>query len=343
MSFRQKLIVKFLAMLTSPFLISKTSIAVLSGLVLMPLAASANVETADYPNRSITLVVPYPPGGEVDAMARLLAAKLSAAFKQQVIVENRGGAGGIIGTRAVAHAEPDGYTLLLGHTGTMSIIPSLYVHAGYDPRTDFAPVGPIAAMPLALIANSSFPANSVADIVAFAKKEPGKLNLGTSSNTGYMCGEFFKTTAGINVTIIRHNGTSTLLNSIVGDHIPLALSVLPPALGNVRAGSLRVLAVTSARRLSILPNVPTFDEAGLAGFEAVQHYGLLAPADTPKKIIAKLSDKLHRVLDDTEVQTRIHLDGGEPLTATALEYAAYIEEELRKWSILARKLHLKVD
>ena len=329
-------------MFPPPFLKNKIVIVALIALVCL-LVAVASASAADYPNRSITLVVPYPPGGGVDAMARVVAAKLSAVFKQQVIVENRGGAGGIIGTRAVAHAEPDGYTLLLGHTGTISIIPSLYVHAGYDPRKDFAPVGLVASMPLALISNPSFPAKSVADVIALAKKQPGKLDLGTSSNTGYMCGELFKAAASVNVGIIRYNGTASLLNSLIGGHVPVALSVLPPALGNVRAGSLRAIAVISDKRFSLLPDVPTANESGLPGFESVLHYGLLAPAGTPRPVIDRLNRELRTLVMSDEVTKRIHAEGGDPLVSTPEEYAADIDAEETKWAKLIRKLNLKVE
>ena len=300
---------------------------------------------SDYPNRVVTLVVPYPPGGGVDAMARVVAAKLSDAFNQQVIVDNRGGAGGTLGTRFVAHAAPDGYTLLLGHTGTISINPSLYTHAGYDPRKDFAPVGLIASMPVALLANPSFPAKSIADFIALAKQQPGKLNVGTSAlgTGGYMCAELFKSVAGIDVAIIPYKGTAPVMTDLLGGHVPVAFGVLPPALGNIQAGKLRAIAVTSKKRFSLLPDVPTFDESGLPHFEAVLHYGLLAPAGTPKEIVERLSAELRKLADDGEVKQRIHAEGGDPLISTPAEYAADIDTEETKWGGLVRKLNLKVE
>jgi tripartite-type tricarboxylate transporter receptor subunit TctC len=300
---------------------------------------------ADYPNRVVTLVVPYPPGGGVDAMARVVAAKLSDAFHQQVIVDNKPGAGGTLGTRAVARAAPDGYTLLLGHTGTISINPSLYVHAGYDPRKDFAPIGLVASMPVALIANPSFPGKSVADVIAYAKQQPGKLNVGSSSlgTGGYMCAELFKAEANVNVAIIPYKGSAPVINDLLGGHVPVAFSVLPPALGNIQAGKLRAIAVTSAKRFSLLPNVPTFDESGMPGFEAVLHYGLLAPAGTPKDIVDRLSAELRKLVDTEDVQKRIHFEGGDPLTSTPAEYATDIDKEEKKWGGLVRKLNLKVE
>ena len=326
------------------FASNKIAIRALAALVCV-LAAVTVAPAADYPNRVVTLVVPYPPGGGVDAMARVVAAKLSDAFKQQVIVDNKPGAGGTLGTWLVAHAAPDGYTLLLGHTGTISINPSLFAHAGYDPRKDFAPIGLVASMPVALIANPSFPAKSVAEFIALAKKEPGTLNVGTAplGTGGYMSAELFKSDAGLDVAIIPYKGSALVINDLLGGHVPVALSVLPPALGNIAAGKLRAIAVTSKKRFSLLPEVPTFDESGLPGFEAVLHYGLLAPAGTPKEIVDKLSAELRKLVDTDDVKQRIHFEGGDPMTSTPAEYAADIDQEETKWSALVHKLNLKVE
>ncbi len=300
---------------------------------------------ADYPSRPITLIVPYPPGGGVDAMARVVAAKLSEAFGQQVVVDNRGGAGGTLGTRAVARAAPDGYTLLLGHTGTISINPTLYTNAGYDPRKDFEAIGLVASMPVALLANPSFPATTAAEFIDLAKKQPGKLNLGTSAlgTGGYMCAELFKSVAGIDVAIIPYKGSAPVITDLLGGHVPVAFSVLPPALGNIQAGKLRAIAVTSSKRFSLLPDVPTLDESGMPGFEAVLHYGLLAPGGTPKEIVDTLSFELRRLVETDEVKERIHAEGGDPMTSTPAEYAADIDKEEKKWGTLVHKLGLKVE
>ena len=319
--------------------------ATAAALMLATMLAAISAAAADYPARTVTLVVPYPPGGGVDAMARVVAAKLSEAMHAQFIVDNRPGAGGTIGTRAVAQAAPDGYTLLLGHTGTISINPSLYAHAGYDPRKDFAPIGLVASMPVALLANPSFPAKSIAEFIAMAKKDPGKFNLGTSAlgTGGYMCAELFKAEAGINVAIIPYKGTAPVMNDLLGGHVPIAFGVLPPALGNIAAGKLRAVAVTSKKRFSLLPDVPTFDESGLPGFEAVLHYGLLAPAGTPKEIVDRLSEEVRKLVDTPEVQKQIHNEGGDPMTSTPAEYAADIDREETKWGGLVKKLGLKVE
>jgi tripartite-type tricarboxylate transporter receptor subunit TctC len=323
---------------------SRAAAAVVSALTFIFIACGAAV-SAEYPTHTVTLVVPYPPGGGVDAMARVVAAKLSDALHQQFIVDNRPGAGGTIGTRAVAQASPDGYTLLLGHTGTISINPSLYVHAGYDPRKNFAPIGLVASMPVALLAHPTFPAKSIAEFIRLAKAQPGKLNLGTSAlgTGGYMCAELFKSEASVDVAIIPYKGTAPVMNDLLGGHVPIAFGVLPPALGNIQAGKLRAIAVTSKKRFSLLPDVPTFDESGLPGFEAVLHYGLLAPAGTPDDVVDKLSTELRKLVDTPEVQKQIHNEGGDPLTSTPAEYASDIDQEERKWGGLVKKLGLKVE
>ncbi len=299
----------------------------------------------DYPTRSITLIVPYPPGGGVDAMARIVADKLSAALGQQVVVDNRGGGSGLVGTRAVVKAAPDGYTLLLGHTGTISINPSLYANAGYEPRKDFAAIGLIASMPVVLIAHPSFPARSIADLIALAKKDPGKLNIGTSpvGTGGYMSAELFKSVTGIDAAIIPYKGTAPVMNDLLGGHVPVAFGVIPPALGNLQSGALRAIAVASPKRTSMLPDVPTFAESGLPGFELVLHYGVLAPAGTPQAIVDKLNRELRKLADNEEVRKRIRFEGGDPLTSSPDEYAADIDREEAKWGALIRKLNLKVE
>jgi tripartite-type tricarboxylate transporter receptor subunit TctC len=324
----------------------RCTMAVISAALVFAMAAGPSPAAAqDFPNRPITLVVPFPPGGGVDAMARIVADKLSGALGQQVVVDNRGGAGGLVGTRAVARAAADGYTLLLGHTGTLSINPTLYTHAGYDPRKDFSPIGLIAAMPVALIAHPSFPAKTIAEVIAFAKKEPGKLNVGTAPvGTGsYMTAELFKAAAGIDMTIVPYKGTAPMMNDLLGGHVPVGFGVLPPALGNIQAGSLRAVAVTGTRRFSLLPEVPTAAESGLPGFEAVLHYGLVAPAGTPPMIVDKLNKELQRLVGLDEVKRRIQAEGGDPITSTPNEYAADVEREEAKWAALIRRLNLKVE
>jgi tripartite-type tricarboxylate transporter receptor subunit TctC len=307
-----------------------------------PISATAQA----YPNRPITLVIPLPPGGTNDIMARAVADKLSAGLGQQVVVENRSAGGsGTVATRAVAKGPADGYTLLLGYTSTLATGPSMFPNVGYDPRKDFAPIGLIGSMPVALIAHPSFPAKTVADVIAIAKKDPGKLNFGTSAlgTGGYLTAEYFKSAAALDMTIIPYRGTGPLMNDLIGGHVPVAFGVLPPAMGNLQAGSLRAIAVTGTKRFSLLPDVPTAAESGLPGFDSVLHYGLLAPAGTPKEIIDQLNFELRRLVATDEVKQRIYAEGGDPLTSTPAEYTADIDKEEKKWGDLVHKLNLKVE
>jgi tripartite-type tricarboxylate transporter receptor subunit TctC len=299
----------------------------------------------DYPTRTVSLVVPYPPGGGVDAMARVVAEKLSATLGQQVVVDNRAGGSGLTGTRAFIKSPPDGYTLFLGHTGSISINPSLYANAGFDPRKDFAPIGLIASMPVALLAHPSFPAKTIGEVVTIAKKEGSKFNIGTSAvgTGGYLSAELFKAITGVDAAIIPYKGTGQVMNDLLGNHVPIAFGVLPPALGNLQAGTLRAIAVLSPTRFSLLPDVPTANESGLPGFESVLHYGLLAPAGTPRPIIDRLNAALRALVETKEVKQRILAEGGDPLTSTPEEYAKDIDSEETKWGTLVRKLNLKVE
>ncbi len=304
-----------------------------------------NALAQDYPSRTVTLVVPYPPGGGVDAMARVVAEKLSGTLGQQVVVDNRAGGSGLVGTRTFIKSAPDGYTLFLGHTGSISINPSLYANAGFDPRKDFAPIGLIASMPVALLAHPSFPARTIADVVAIAKKEGSKFNIGTSAvgTGGYLSAELFKSITGVDAAIIPYKGTGQVMNDLLGNHVPIAFGVLPPALGNLQAGTLRAIAVLSPTRFSLLPDVPTANESGLPGFESVLHYGVLAPPGTPRPIIDRLNTALRALVQTEQVKQRILAEGGDPLTSTPEEYARDIDSEETKWGTLVRKLNLKVE
>jgi tripartite-type tricarboxylate transporter receptor subunit TctC len=313
--------------------------------VLLAAALAFPALAADYPARSVTIIVPFPPAGGVDAMARIVAEKLSTAFNQQFVVDNRGGGGGTIGSRAAAQATPDGYTLLLGHTGTISINPTLYANAGYNPVKDFEAIGLVATFPIALLANPSFQPRTIAEFIDYVKKNPGKLNVGTSAvgTGGYMVAEYFKSAANLDFQIIPYKGTAPVMNDLLGGHVPVAFGVLPPALGNIAGGKLRAMGVTSLKRMSFLPDVPTFDESGMPGFDAVLRYGLLAPRGTPKDIVEKLSAELRKLADDPQVRERIHTEGGDPLSSSAGEYARDIVAEEAKWGGLVKKLNLKVE
>jgi tripartite-type tricarboxylate transporter receptor subunit TctC len=299
----------------------------------------------DYPTKTVTLVVPYPPGGGVDVLARVVAERLSSVMGQQVIVDNRVGGAGLVGTRATIRSAPDGYTLFFGHTGSISINPSLYANAGFDPRKDFAPIGLFASMPVALLAHPSFPAKTIAEVIALAKKDGGKFNIGSSAvGTGsYLSAELFKSMTGVQAAIVPYKGTAQLMNDLLGGHVPVAFGVLPPAMGNLGAGSLRGVAILDRKRFSLLPNIPTAHESGLPGFESVLHYGLLGPAGIPRPIVDKLNAAMRQVAATDEVKKRINNEGGDPLMSTPEEYAADIVAEYEKWGALIKKLNLKVE
>jgi tripartite-type tricarboxylate transporter receptor subunit TctC len=322
-----------------------THIAAALALTLASLVLPHPAAAADYPARPINLIVPFPAGGGVDAMARIVADKLAAALGQPFVIDNRGGAAGVIGMRMGARAMPDGYTLIIAHTGTTSINPSLYASPGYDPRADFAPVGLIASTPVVLMAHPSFPAKSVAELITMAKKAPGMINFGTPppGTGGYLGAELLKAMAGIDVTIIPYKGTAALTTDLLGGHVGVGFNVIAPAMGSLKSGGLRALAVAGPVRSSLFPEVPTVIEAGLPGFEAVLHYGLLAPAGTPKEIVARLNKELRALVDSPDVRERIAAEGGDPLASTPAEYAADIDREEAKWSALIRQLNLKVE
>src|SRR5271169_1861945 len=265
--------------------------------------AGAHPATAqDYPTRPITLVVPYSAGGGNDAMARVVANSMSKTLGQQIVIENRGGAGGSIATRQVAKASPDGYTLGLGGTGTLAIDPTLYPNAGYDPRKDFAPVGLIATSPLIILVNPSLPAHNVQELIALAKAQPGKLNYASAGRgSGIHLGTvLFALTAGIELTHVPYRGTGPALTDLLGGHVALYFSSLPSAIAFVQSGKVRALAVTGPKRSPIFPELPTVAESGLPGYEAVLHYGIIAPAGTPKPIIAKLNAALRQAVQSPD-------------------------------------------
>jgi tripartite-type tricarboxylate transporter receptor subunit TctC len=304
------------------------------------LCASSVAAAEDYPTRPITLIVPYPPGGGVDTMGRIVGQKLSDALGQQVVIENRGGAGGMLGTRVAVKAAPDGYTLVMTLTGL-----SLGPNPGYDFRKDLAPIGLIASTPVFVVAHPSLPANSLTDLIALAKKDPGRLSLGTPPppTINYFAAELFKMMAGVNVTIITYKGTAPLTTDLLGGHVPLGFTTIPATIGNIEAGTLRAIAVTATARSAALPNVPTSAESGLPGFEAGFYYGMSAPAGTPRPIIERLNAELRRALSSEDMRKRLIGEGTDPTLSTPEEYAANLEREEAKWATLIKKLGLKFE
>ena len=317
--------------------------AVLTALIaaVSPGAAPAAAQT--YPSRPITLVVPFPPGGSATIIARIIADKMSEGLGQQIVVDNRGGAGGSIAARQVAKSAPDGATLLLAFTGTLAVSPLIFANVGYDPRKDFAGIGLIGMAPSVLAVHPSVPARSVADLVGIAKAEPGKIQYGSPGigTTNHLAGELLAAMTGIRITHIPYKGTGPAITDLLGSHIAMMFAPIPAAHGNVSAGALRALGVTSLKRSSLWPDIPTVAETGLPGFEVVQRSTLLAPAGTPRTIIERLNKELNAVLATDEVRRRLAVEGGEPVPGAPEEYAADIDREEMRWSKLVATIGLK--
>ena len=311
--------------------------------VLLALGISASAQ--DYPNRPITLVVPYAAGGGNDLMARIAGEKMSRTLGQQVVIENRPGAGGSTATRQVAKSAPDGYTLVIGGTGTLAVNPTLYQNVGYDPRKDFAPVGLIGSSALVVLVNTSLPVHSIPDLIALAKKEPGKINYASAGvGSGIHLGTvLFEMMAGIKLTHVPYRGSAPALTDLMGGHVAVYFSSLPPAVAIAKDGKVRALAVTGAARSAAFPDLPTVAEAGLPGYESVLHYGIVAPAGTPRPIVNKLNAALRDALAAPDTKERMATDGTEPLPSTPEQYAADIDREETKWSAVVRKSGAKAE
>ena len=254
------------------------------------------------------------------------------------MIDNRPGAGGTVGTKAVAKSDPDGYTLVLGYTGTLAIGPSLYKKVGYDPRKDFAPIGMIGNAPNSLVVHPSFPAKTVAELIAYAKANPGKVNFGSAGvgTVSHITGEYFARSAGITLVHIPYKGTGPALTDLLGGHIPMAFAPIPASHPNVAAGLLRALAVTGKTRSSLMPDVPTMAEAGLPGFDASLYYGLVAPAGTPRPIIDKLNKALRDGARLRRGEEATGADGTEITPGTPEDYADFIDKDEKKWSELVK-------
>jgi tripartite-type tricarboxylate transporter receptor subunit TctC len=300
--------------------------------------ASDEAQAQSFPSRAITLVIPFAPGGSTSIVGRVIADKMSELIGEKVVVDNRPGAGGTVGTKAVAKSEPDGYTIALGYTGTLAIGPSLYKNAGYDPRKDFAPIGLIGNAPNSLVVHPSFPAKTVAELIAYAKANPGKVNFGSAGagTVSHITGEYFAASAGIKLVHIPYKGTGPALTDLLGGHIPMAFAPIPASHPSVTAGLLRALAVTSTTRSSLLPEVPTIAESALPGFDASLYYGLVAPAGTPRPVIDRLNNTLQAALASDEVKKQLGLDGTEITPGTPEDYAAFIDKDEKKWAQLVK-------
>jgi len=298
-----------------------------------------------YPVKPVRVVIPWPPGGSNDVAGRIVMQKLSETMGQQFVIDNRAGAAGTIGARAVAKSTPDGHTLMVGHSGVFGVAPSLYGNAGYDPRKDFAPIGLIASFQQILVVHPSLPVQNIKDLLALARKDPGKITYATAGigSGSHISTELFASMANVKLTHIPYRGSGPAQGDLIAGHVPMAITTVPPAIAQIRSGLLRAIAVTGDARLPILPDVPTVNESGVPGYVAVIHYSMVAPAGTPRPIVERLNAELNVALRSDDVRARIADEGGDVLGGTPEQQAADIDAEETKWGALVRKLGLRAE
>ena len=311
------------------------------GLALLPLFAAAQA----YPDKPIRVIVPVPAGGTPDVVARMVAPGLSSLLGQQLVIDNRGGAGGLIGAELAAKAIPDGYTLFFSSPGSLTILPHLQKQATYDTLKDFAPIGLVSIGPFLLITHPSVPVKTVKELIALARAEPGKLNYASAGNgaANHLAMELFKSMAGVDITHVPYKGAPQAVTDVIGGYVNLMLNSIPPVLPHIKAGRLRLLGVASARRSPQLPDVPTISEAGVPGYEAITWFGLLAPARTPRQIVARLNDVLVKVVRAPDVKSQLETQGYDPVGSSPEEFAAFIRRELDKYAKVVKISGAKID
>jgi tripartite-type tricarboxylate transporter receptor subunit TctC len=322
----------------------RRTIAAATGLLAV-LATAAFAVAADYPERPVTIVVGFPPGGASDILSRILTDKLGSLLGQPFIVDNRPGAGGNVAASLVAHATPDGYTLLLGNNAILATNASLYKKVDFDPEKDFAPISLVGTQANVLVVNNSLPVHSLPDLIALAKANPGKLNFASSGYglAAHLAGELFKTVAHIDIVHVPYKGSAPALQDVIAGDEQMMFATTSGVMGFLANNQLRPIAVTTLRRTSILPDVPTMDEAGLAGFEATTWHGLVAPAGTPKGIIDTLHRALVETLKDPGVQKKLNALGVDVAPDTPDEFAAYIKAEIPKWAAVIKESGAKLE
>jgi tripartite-type tricarboxylate transporter receptor subunit TctC len=311
-------------------------------LVVVTGAGICNAQS--YPNRPLRFLVGFPPGGTSDILARTIGQKLGDAIGQQVVIENRPGAGGNIGAEAAAKSAADGYTIFMSTT-SQAISVSLYSKLNYDLVRDFAPVIQAVNYTNLLVVHPSLPVKSVKELIALAKAKPGQLNYGTAGNgtPPHMTGELFKSYTGVNLQHVPYKGGAPAIADLLGGQLTIMFDNVPPLLPHVQAGKMRPLAVTSLKRISVLRDVPTLDEAGLKGFDSVAWNGVLAPAGTPKEIVARLNAEILRILGTADVRERLSSQGADPVGGTPEQFALLIRDEIRKWAKVVKDSGAKVD
>lgn len=302
-------------------------------LLLLSLVAVLPAVAQTYPTKPVRLIVPFPPGGSTDIIGRIVAQKLTESWGQQVIVDNRGGAGGQIGVESAANSAPDGYTLVVGHIGTFGVNPSLYPKLRYDAVKDFVPISLVARVPNMLAVHPSLP-SSVKALVALAKAKPGTLNYGSSGSGSnpFLCVEFFKMLTGTDIVHVPYKGTGPMLTDLIAGQISLTINGVPPLLPHVKNQRLRALGVASEKRLALLPDLPTIAESGVPGYEVVQWYGVLAPAGTPRSVVARVNADIVKFLSQPETAARMSGEGAIPSGSTPEQFGALIRSEIGRWA-----------
>jgi tripartite-type tricarboxylate transporter receptor subunit TctC len=318
--------------------------AALAGALVLALAPPAHAQ-ADYPNKPIRIVVTFPPGGSADGVVRLLLPRLTDKLGQQVLVDNRPGAGGNIGLAVVAKAPADGYTLGVGAAGALAANASLYAQMPFDPLKDFKPVTMLAAIPFVIVGNPSVGARTLGELIALAKAQPGKLSIahGGNGTAMHLSSQLFAQTADVKLTEVPYKGSGPAALDVLGGQVPLAVVDLPSALQHVRAGKLIAFAVTSPKRLPQLPDVPTVAEAGIAGYDSTGWFGVVAPAGTPGPVIDRLNAEITAALRDDAVQASMRAQGVEPAPTTAEAFESYIRSETAKWAKVIKAANIKLD
>jgi len=310
-------------------------------LAALPAAAAED----DYPNHTVRIVVPFAPGGSTDVVARILADKLQGELKQSFVVENRAGAGGNIGADVVAKSNPDGYTLLMGTTGVLAINNYLYKDMPFDPQRDFAPVSYTSLITNILVVNPNVPAKNVAELVALAKAKPGELTFASSGagSSTHLSAELFKSMAGVDIVHVPYKGSSQAITDLMAGHVTMLVDNAPSSLPYVQQGKLRALAVTSLKRMPGLPDVPTLDEAGVKGYESLSWSGIVAPAATPKPVIAKLNAAIERVLAMPDVRKKFADLGVDPVGGPPEAFARHIHTESEKWGRVVKAANITLN
>ena len=312
--------------------------------LLLALAFSCAAAAQSYPARPIRFIVSFPPGGSSDLIARAIAPRMGEKLGQPVVVENRAGAGGMIGVDAIAKAPPDGYVIGLAAAGALSSNISLYPSMPYHPEKDLAPISMLAMIPFFLVAHPS-QASSLKELIETARAKPGALSYGHGGqgSTMHLAGELLNMMASIKVQAVPYKGSGPVSADVLGGQVPLGVVDVPSAIANVRAGKIRALAVTAKRRITAAPDVPTFEEAGLPGYEAVGWFGTVAPAGTPPDVIRKLNSEIRAALSVPDIRERALAAGAEPFTDTPEEFAAFIREETRKWAEVIKTAGVKLQ